>query len=147
MNVFIGIGSNLGDREYFINEAINYLRKNSQINIEKISSIIETDPCGGPPQGKFLNAVIKIKTFLKPEELLSVLQSIENRLGRKRLIRNGPRTIDLDILLYGDKIIDYPELKIPHPRMFEREFVMNLLFEIAPEIKKKLSSLNLKKGA
>ena len=103
------------------------------IKILKQSSLIETEPAGGPPQGKFLNAVIEIETSLKPLELLNVLQNIEQQLGRVRSIPNAPRTIDLDILLYDQINMQTPGLTIPHPRMFEREFVLKPLKEIAPQ--------------
>lgn len=135
---YIALGSNLGDRHFNINKAIEYLKANQNIRVEKVSSIIETEPQGGPPQGKFLNAVVKIKTSLSCEELLRFLQDIENKLGRKRSIKNGPRTIDLDILLYGNKKIDEEDLKIPHPKMFERDFVLKPLLEIEPDIFGKL---------
>ena len=136
--VYIAFGSNLGNREENINKAIEYLKKNSLIKIEKISSIIETEPQGGPEQPKYLNGIIKIKTELLPRELLEFLQEIEHKLKRKRLIKNGPRTIDLDIILYEDEFIDEPDLKIPHPRMFERDFVINPLIEIEPEFRERL---------
>lgn len=134
INVFIGIGSNLGDRLENIHKAIKCLRDTNGIEIEKISSIIETEPVGSQPQGKFLNGVVKIKTDLFSQEMLTILQDIENKLGRVRTIKNGPRTIDLDILLYGNQIVNEPDLKIPHPRMLERNFVMRPLLEIEPEI-------------
>ena len=141
---YIGLGSNLGDRLANINKAIEYLKENQDITVERVSSIIETEPQGGPPQGKFLNAVVKIKTTLKPKELLKVLQNIEEKLGRVRTIKNGPRTIDLDILLYGNEKIDEPDLKVPHPRMGERSFVLGPLLEIEPNIFKRLNSQLLK---
>ncbi|HDN86572.1 MAG: 2-amino-4-hydroxy-6-hydroxymethyldihydropteridine diphosphokinase [Candidatus Omnitrophota bacterium] len=144
VEVFVGIGSNLGNRRENIKKAIGYLEEDSRIVIEKISSVIETEPLGGPPQGKYLNGVIKIKTDYSPKELLGVLQRIEKRMGRKREVRFGPRVIDLDILLYGEEIIDDPELKIPHPRMFEREFVLGPLFELEPGIEKVLKKITEK---
>ncbi|MCD6228715.1 MAG: 2-amino-4-hydroxy-6-hydroxymethyldihydropteridine diphosphokinase [Candidatus Omnitrophica bacterium] len=144
VEVFVGIGSNLGNRRENIKKAIGYLEEDSRIIIEKISSVIETEPLGGPPQGKYLNGVIKIKTDYSPKELLGVLQRIEKRMGRKREVRFGPRVIDLDILLYGEEIIDDPELKIPHPRMFEREFVLGPLFELEPGIEKVLKKITEK---
>lgn len=140
--VYIGIGSNLGNRKKNIEKAIELLKKVKGIKVLKVSSIIETEPLGGPPQQKYLNGVIKLITELEPLELLKVLQKIENRLGRIRKEKNGPRTIDLDILLYGEKLIDEPNLKIPHPRMFEREFVLKPLFEIEP----KLNILKINEG-
>ena len=133
VNVFIGLGANIGDRENNIKKAVSYLKDYKSIRIERLSSLIETFPEGGPPQGKYLNGVIKIKTTLKPKELLCVLLDIEERLGRVRGVENGPRVIDLDILLYGYEKIDEPELKVPHPSMFKRKFVMDPLSEIASE--------------
>ncbi len=134
MHAYIGIGSNLGDRLSHINSAIKELGNTPEIAIEKISSLIETEPVGGPAQGKFLNGVIKIETKLSPRKLLYALQNIENKLKRIRTVKNGPRTIDLDILLYGSETVAEDDLMIPHPRMFEREFVMRPLLEIEPEI-------------
>jgi len=136
--VFIGLGSNLGNREEYINKAINCLSEASNIIVEKISSIIETDPQGSVDQGKYLNAVIKLKTNLTAFNLLKELQSIENNLGRVRSFKNSARTIDLDILLYGEEVINNSELEVPHPRMFKRKFVIESLLEIAPELKDKL---------
>ncbi|MDP2923304.1 MAG: 2-amino-4-hydroxy-6-hydroxymethyldihydropteridine diphosphokinase [Candidatus Omnitrophota bacterium] len=137
-NVFIGIGSNLGERLDNINNAIVCLKNTPSISIEKISSIIETEPVGGPAQPKYLNAVIKIKTDLSARKLLGILQEIEQKFGRIRTVKNGSRTIDLDILLYGDEIIDEPDLQIPHPRMLEREFVMKPLLEMEPNVTKRI---------
>ena len=132
--VFIGVGSNLGDRAKNIAEVIGYLRSTKGVVVDKVSSFIETEPQGaqGP---NYLNGVIKIKTDLLPQDLLSKLQEIEERLGRLRPFKNAPRSIDLDILLYDDEIIDELNLKVPHSRMFAREFVLNPLFEIEPEIR------------
>ncbi len=130
MLCYIGIGSNLGDREKYIGSAIEKLRAIKGVKVKKISNIHETDPVGGPRQGKYLNGALELETELEPRELLAKLQAIENELGRKRLVKNAPRTIDLDILLYGDKKINEPGLKVPHPRMREREFVMKPLKEI-----------------
>jgi len=128
--VFIGLGSNLGDREDYINKAINCLKETSNITVEKVSSIIETEPQDAAGQEKYLNAVIKLETNFAALDLLKKMQSIEDSLGRVRTFKNAPRTIDLDILLYGEEVIDEPELKIPHPRMFERKFVIEPLLEI-----------------
>jgi len=130
--VFIGLGSNLGDREDYINKAINCLKETSNITVEKVSSIIETEPQDVAGQGKYLNAVIKLETNFAALDLLKKMQSIEDSLGRVRTFKNvhRPRTIDLDILLYGEEVIDEPELKVPHPRMFERKFVIEPLLEI-----------------
>lgn len=136
--VYLGLGSNLDDRLKNIVQALNLLETNP-IKILKRSTIIETEPVGGPPQGKFLNAAIKIETPLLPLELLSLLKSIENQLGRIKTVPNGPRTIDLDILLYDSIHFESDELIIPHPRMLQRDFVMAPLKEIFPEIIEELS--------
>jgi len=138
---FLGIGSNLGDRRKNIKQALKLLRE-AKIKILKKSRIIETAPVGGPKQGKFLNAVLEIETKSEPPKLLKTLKAIENKLGRQKTVRNGPRIIDLDILLYEDKVIKSRQLTIPHPRMHERSFVINPLKEIAPEIVKLLSLKN-----
>ena len=138
---FLGLGSNLGDREKNIKRALKLLRE-AKIKILKKSSLIETAPMGGPKQGKFLNGVLEIETKLEPPRLLKTLKAIENKLGRRKTVRNGPRIIDLDILLYEDKVIKSRQLTIPHPRMHGRSFVINPLKEIAPEIVKLLHLKN-----
>jgi len=136
---YIGLGSNLGDRAGNIGQAIGLLRTNG-IKVLKTSAVIETAPVGGPPQNKFLNAVVKISTELSPLELFSLCQSIERELGRVRDVVNGPRTVDLDILLYDRLTIDTPQLQIPHPRMFERAFVLDPLREIEPGLLESLDA-------
>lgn len=129
---YLGIGSNLGRRKKNIELAIKKIRGLKCTRLIAASSIIETDPVGGPAgQGKFLNAALKIKTRLEPQELLRQLKRIEKELGRCRTrYRNGPRTIDLDILFYGDRVVRSRGLIIPHPRIFERQFVTRPLSEI-----------------
>jgi len=127
---YIGIGSNLGDRQKYIYRAIEELKKNKDIRVVETSSIYETEPVGGIPQGKFLNGVLKIRTSLNSGSLLRSLNEIEKLLGRKRMVKNGPRTIDLDILYYGDESINKKDLRIPHPRIKEREFVLRGLREL-----------------
>ncbi|AFK85975.1 MULTISPECIES: 2-amino-4-hydroxy-6-hydroxymethyldihydropteridine diphosphokinase [Thermoanaerobacterium] len=142
-DVFLSIGSNIGDREEYLRNALIRLSENSVI-IEKVSPIYETEPVGYKDQGKFLNAVVKVKTELKPHELLKVVNSVEKELKRERTVRWGPRTIDIDILLYGDLVVDDDDLKIPHERMWERAFVLIPLNDIAPYMTKdgeKLSCL------
>ena len=135
--VYLALGSNLGKRENYIQRAIEELTTIG-LTIDRVSKIIETEPMGGPPQGKFLNAVLKAKTDFTPTELLYHLQAIEKKIGRKEKILNGPRVIDIDILLYDKLKINSDELTIPHPRMKQREFVMRPLQEIAPEIIKEI---------
>lgn len=125
---YIGIGTNRGDRHQNITTALQKVTQFAKITNK--SSIYETDPMGYKNQGKFLNLVIEIETELKPEELLKKLLKVEQEMGRIRTIKNGPRIIDLDILLYNDEKINKPNLKIPHPRMNEREFVLKPLSEI-----------------
>jgi len=139
--IYLGLGSNLGDRQKNIREAVSFLQKNA-VAIEKISTIIETKPIGGPPQDKYLNAVIKCQTDLSPIQLLTVIQKIEKNLGRQRAIVNGPRTIDIDILLYGRLRISSAQLLIPHPRMSSRDFVMLPLKEIDPKLAEEIMSEN-----
>ncbi|MEI8012355.1 MAG: 2-amino-4-hydroxy-6-hydroxymethyldihydropteridine diphosphokinase [Candidatus Omnitrophota bacterium] len=127
--VYLGLGSNLGDRAKNIHDAVRLL-DDAGIKAVQLSTIIETSPVGGPPQGLFLNAVLKAETDLLPFDVLSAGQMIEAWLGRVRLVKDGPRTIDIDILLYDEIVIDTPELTIPHPRMMERVFVMAPLREV-----------------
>lgn len=129
-DAYIGIGSNLGDRKRYIDTAIDMLKRTPNIEVKKVSPLYETDPVGGPPQGRFLNGVIKIETDFTPEELLEKLHEIEERFGRIREVRNGPRTMDLDILTYGNVKIDRRDLTIPHPRMDERDFVKRPLRDL-----------------
>jgi 2-amino-4-hydroxy-6-hydroxymethyldihydropteridine diphosphokinase len=126
---YLALGSNLGDRRKNIDDAIARLNRDG-VAVLRCSTVIETEPAGGPPQGKYLNAVLKAQTDLSPRELLAVALNIEKRLGRVRTVKNGSRTIDIDILLYDDLKIDTPQLTIPHPRMQERDFVMQPLKEI-----------------
>lgn len=128
---YLGIGSNLGNREKNIRLALQEVRAMGKTKIVKLSKIIETRPAGGPRgQGNFLNAALKIKTNLAPLSLLKELQHIEKKLGRVKTVRWGPRKIDLDILFYGEKIINRKELKVPHPKVFERDFVIKPLCEV-----------------
>jgi dihydroneopterin aldolase/2-amino-4-hydroxy-6-hydroxymethyldihydropteridine diphosphokinase len=128
---YIGIGSNLGDRRKNIMSAVKKIKSLNNTEVIKVSKIIETEPVGGPSgQGKYLNGALKIKTTLSPEILLKELKRIELEIGRTKSVRNAPRVIDLDILLYGDKIIRTKGLVIPHPGWFERDFVLKPLSEI-----------------
>lgn len=127
---YIGVGSNLGDRRAYIDQAIRLLGDTKSVRLGRVSSIYETDPVGGAAQGKFLNGVIEIETDLAPLALLKELAKIEEKLGRVREAKNGPRTIDLDILYFGRERIDSADLVIPHPRINEREFVLKGLREL-----------------
>lgn len=132
---FISIGSNIGERHQYLKGAIEALNNRLDTTVEKVSSIYETEPVGYTDQASFLNVVISVKTALSAEQLLTACQQIEQALGRERTIRWGPRTVDLDILLYNEEIIETEVLIVPHPRMAERSFVLIPLLEIAPGIK------------
>lgn len=133
--VYLGLGSNLGDRQANIQMAVTRLQQ-EHIHTFKHSSIIETDPVGGPPQDKYLNAVIEVQTNYNPQDLLKITQSIEKSMGRVKTVPNGARIIDIDILLYKELKIETHTLTIPHPRIGERSFVLIPLTEIAPNLVK-----------
>jgi 2-amino-4-hydroxy-6-hydroxymethyldihydropteridine diphosphokinase len=135
VTAYVALGSNLGEREDFLKRALEAMRRQPGLSVERVSSVHETEPLGGPAgQGKYLNAVAELRTDLKAKQLLDALLGIEKSLGRVREQRFGPRTIDLDLLLYGDSVIDTPDLVVPHPRMHERLFVLEPLCEIAPDM-------------
>lgn len=135
VTAYLALGSNLGDRRAMLDGAIAALRSSPGITVTTVSTIHETEPVGGPPgQGKFLNAAVAVETRLGPEALLEALLGIERRFGRVRGEANAPRTLDLDLLLYGDLVRSTPDPVIPHPRMHERLFVLEPLAEIAPDI-------------
>jgi 2-amino-4-hydroxy-6-hydroxymethyldihydropteridine diphosphokinase len=130
---FLSLGGNMGDRFAYLKEAIRRLREHPQLIIGQISSIFETEPVGYTEQPAFLNLVVGGNTSLSAHQLLLTLNAVEENLGRKRDIRWGPRTIDIDILLYGSELVMEENLQIPHPRMLERLFVLIPLAEIAPK--------------
>jgi len=127
---YIGVGSNIGDRQKFIDSSIADIKNIRGVKVTRASSIYETLPVSDIPQGRYLNGVIEIETDIGPKILLKELNKIEERLGRKRTFKNAPRTIDLDILYYGDEHIDEEGIIIPHPRITEREFVLKGLREL-----------------
>jgi len=130
---YIGLGSNLGDREGYLNSAIHQLEFNKEIEVTKISKVYETDPFGYEDQGMFLNMVVEVKTSLSPRALLKYCNHIEGNLLRKRDIRWGPRTIDVDILTYDNYTSDEEILTLPHPRIKERAFVLLPLKDVVEE--------------
>lgn len=132
--VYLSLGSNLGDRKAQLQEAVRLLQTNPSISNIKMSSIYETAPVGYLNQGAFLNLVIRLETSLSPLELLDICQEIEQALHRERLVRWGPRTVDLDVLLYGQEQVATERLTIPHPRMYERAFVLVPLQELMPSL-------------
>ena len=130
-DVYLGVGSNLGDKQENIRKALELLQE--QCEVRAVSSLYNTEPVGFADQDWFLNGVGKIETELAPADLRSFLRSIEERLGKKSIRKNGPRTIDLDILFYGTRTINEVGLTIPHPRLHERLFVLAPLEEICPD--------------
>ena len=129
---YVGLGSNLGEPRAQVERALDELALLPRTHFRRRSSLYRTAPLGHAAQPHFVNAVAALDTELGAEELLGELQAIENRHGRKRSFPNAPRTLDLDLLLYGDARISSPELVVPHPRMHERAFVLQPLVEIAP---------------
>lgn len=127
---FIGVGSNLGDRKQIIEQAQQKLSKTQGIHFIRSAPLYETKPVGGPEQGLFLNTVWELETDLTAQDLFKTLSQIESEFGRTRNEKNAPRTIDLDLLLFGDEIIREQNLTIPHPRMHERWFVLKPLWDL-----------------
>ena len=132
MRAYVGLGANLGDREATMRRAIELLGRDG-IEVVAVSEFRETDPVGYVDQPRFLNAVVAVETELTPRELLDRLLAVERELGRTRAgPRYGPRTIDLDLLLYGDEVVDEPGLTVPHPRLAERRFALEPLADLDP---------------
>jgi 2-amino-4-hydroxy-6-hydroxymethyldihydropteridine diphosphokinase len=129
---YVGLGSNLGDREETLRRALELLAE--QVDVVAVSTLRDTDPVGMVDQPRFLNGAALVETELPPRELLGVLLGIERELGRERLERWGPRTIDLDLLLFGAEAVSEPGLRVPHPRLHERRFVLEPLAELDPAL-------------
>jgi 2-amino-4-hydroxy-6-hydroxymethyldihydropteridine diphosphokinase len=134
ITIYLALGSNIGDREKNLREAIRLIGE-SGVRIAKVSSIYETEPVDYLDQAWFLNAVLEARTDLPATQLLATLRNIESQMGSKKAFAKGPRLIDLDILLYGNDTIATPDLEIPHPRMLLRNFVLAPLAEIAPALR------------
>ena len=127
---FLSLGSNVGDRWTYLREAVGRLP-----DVVAVSPVYETEPVGGPPgQGPFLNAVVELDTDLSPRDLLELAHRLEAAAGRRRVEHHGPRTLDVDVLLVGDLVVEEPDLVVPHPRMYERHFVLRPLADLAPEL-------------
>ena len=137
MRAFVGLGSNLGEREATLWQALEGLGATEGIEVVAVSSFRETDPVGVVDQPRFVNAAAALETSLSPRELLERLLDVERSLGRDRAVeeRWGPRTLDLDLLLYGGEAIDEPGLEVPHPRLAERAFVLEPLLELDPDLR------------
>ena len=133
-DVYLGFGSNIGDREAQIRRAIELLGS-EELRLLRVSSFYETEPIGFTKQRWFLNCVAEFATQLFPRQLLHRIQRVELQLGRRRSVVNGPRTIDIDILLFGETAVKTPELEVPHPRFRERRFVLAPLVELNPELR------------
>lgn len=136
--VYLSLGSNVGNRQEHLDRALGELSSNG-VDVKRISSAYETEPVGFRAQPWFLNLVVEAETPLFPMQLLDRLQTIELRLGRRRLVRRGPRTIDIDILLYSDFRIHSGRLIVPHPRLEQRRFVLEPLAELSPELRHPVS--------
>ncbi len=134
MLAYIGLGSNLGDRLEYLRRALGLMSAAQGVRVQRTSSVYRSAALGRTDQPEFLNLVAEVQTELEPEVLLARLQQIENSLGRTREVRWGPRTIDLDILYYKDRIIELPALRIPHPEIPRRAFVLAPLAELAPDL-------------
>lgn len=133
VTAFLGLGANLGDRLANLQRAVDLLAEAPGLTAVRSSRVYETEPVGGPTQGDYLNAVVEIRTDLPPHDLLRACLDVEARMGRVRAQRWGPRPIDVDVLTYGDRTIDEPDLVVPHPRMHERGFVLVPLAELAAD--------------
>jgi 2-amino-4-hydroxy-6-hydroxymethyldihydropteridine diphosphokinase len=148
---YLGLGSNLGDRLAHLKRAVELLAAQPGVKVVRSSRVFETDPIGGPSQPEYLNAVVEVETGLPARDLLAACAAVEDALGRVRTKRWGPRTIDVDLLTFGDEHIDEPGLTVPHPRMHERGFVLVPLTELDADPPlpggRRLSSLRLRPGA
>jgi 2-amino-4-hydroxy-6-hydroxymethyldihydropteridine diphosphokinase len=131
---YVGLGANIGPREVTLLRAIDLLAAEDGIEVLELSELRETAPVGVVDQPEFLNAAVALETTLSPRELLAVLLRVERELGRVRAERWGPRTIDLDLLVYGEETVDEPGLRVPHPRLHERRFALEPLAELEPEL-------------
>ena len=131
---YLALGSNLGDRSWHLAEAIARLRSNDRIRVVKAAAPLETEPMYVEDQPRFLNTCVKIHTTFDPAGLLDAVLGIEQAMGRERTVRNGPRLIDIDVLLYADLVVDEGSLTLPHPKMLEREFVLAPLAQIAGDV-------------
>jgi 2-amino-4-hydroxy-6-hydroxymethyldihydropteridine diphosphokinase len=131
--IYLSLGSNVGDRQKNLREAIERIGQISRVTT--VSSIYETEPVELTDQPEFLNCAVGVEASVRPAEFMQEVLEIEKAMGRKRIQQKGPRIIDIDILLFGDAVVDAPDLKIPHPAMHKRRFVLEPLTEIAPEIR------------
>jgi 2-amino-4-hydroxy-6-hydroxymethyldihydropteridine diphosphokinase len=136
---YLALGSNLGDRQAHLQFAVDELARHADVEVVAVSGVYATAPVGGPEQDEYLNAVVAVDTTLAPHDLLHVAQAVEAAAKRVRDVRFGPRTLDVDVLLYDDVTLDDTDLTVPHPRMWERDFVLVPLRDVAPELVTNLS--------
>lgn len=141
--VYLGLGSNIGDREALLQSALDAL-KGPGLRLRRVSSLYETEPVGLRDQRWFLNLAAEFETDLFPRQLLHRIHRIERQLGRRRIVVNGPRTIDIDILLYGNAVVNTEELEIPHPRYRERRFTLAPLAELQPDLRDPVTGKSVK---
>jgi len=134
ISVYFGLGSNIGDRLSYLRKALVKLSETDGIALIELSPVYQTEPVGYEAQEDFYNMAVRAETTLSPVDLLSAVKRIEKELGRVEAVHKGPRTIDIDILLFGDEFVDEYRLSIPHPRMLEREFVLRPLYDIDPDL-------------
>ena len=134
VRAYLALGSNLGDRQMYLQRAVDALGADPDVDVVAVSRVYETDPVGGPEQDAYLNAVVAIETDLDPHALLECAHRLEHDAQRVRIERWGPRTLDVDILLYDDVQLETPDLVVPHPRMWERGFVLAPLRDVAPAL-------------
>ena len=131
MRAYLSLGSNLGDREGFLALGVRTVADGDAL---RVSPLYETEPVGGPEQGPFLNVVVELETTASPQALLERCRAAEAAAARVRTVRHGPRTLDADVLLVGDLVVDEPDLVVPHPRMWQRRFVVQPLADLAPAL-------------
>jgi len=142
IEAYLGLGSNMGDRSANLNEAMELLSR--KLQVEKVSAVYDTEPMENTDQARFLNMVCRVHTRIEPAGLLALAKGIETKMGRVPGKRNSPRPIDIDILFYGDQVMETSQLAIPHPRIAERAFVLVPLAEIAPDFKHPVSGQTMK---
>lgn len=134
VRAYLGLGSNMGDRSVYLRNAVSLIANFDGVEVKKVSSVYETEPIGGIEQPSFYNMVIEVETDMSPRQLLALVGWVEHMLKRERTTHWGPRTIDVDILLYGEERVNEVDIVIPHPEMLNRAFVLVPLAEIAPDL-------------